>query len=165
MFSATAEYALRAMVLLADLPPGRSLSGGEISRRAGVPQNYLSKILYALKNAGFLETARGTGGGYRLRLPAGRILLVDITAVFDGSRARLGCILGKELACSDDRPCSVHSRWKEIRSGYMAFMEETTLAQVAGDLPAACRAPGEATARPERAALKRRKPASRGRMP
>lgn len=156
MFSATTEYALRAMVLLADLPPGQSRSGGEISRRASVPPNYLSKILYTLKNAGLLETARGTGGGYRLKRSADKLLLVEIAEIFDGPRARLGCILGKHLECSDDRPCSAHTRWREIRKRYVAFMEETTLAQIAGDLPRACGEPGHAAGRPKTAARRRR---------
>ena len=52
MLSATAEYALRALIYLAALPAGEAALGKSIAECSGVPKNYLSKILHGLKKAG-----------------------------------------------------------------------------------------------------------------
>ena len=77
MFSTTCEYALRALVALARMPEGTAILGRDLAQQAEIPANYLSKILLALRNAGVLTTARGTGGGYRLRKSPGDIRLVE----------------------------------------------------------------------------------------
>ncbi len=130
MFSTTCEYALRALVQLAQMPNGDAVLGRDLARQAEIPANYLSKILLALRNAGILATARGTGGGYRLRKPAASIRLIDIVALFDGARAKPACLLGGK-ECSDEEPCSAHGTWREIREAYVQFLESTTLASIA----------------------------------
>ncbi len=141
MFSTTCEYALRALVQLAKLPEGTAVLGRDLARDAEIPANYLSKILLTLRNAGVLNTARGTGGGYRLRKQPHEIRLVDVVELFDGARARPACILGGK-ECSEDDPCTAHDAWKDIRADYIRFLESTTLAGIAentknGKLPVA----------------------------
>jgi Rrf2 family protein len=130
MFSTTCEYALRALVRLAQIPNGDEILGRDLARQAEIPANYLSKILLALRNAGVLATARGTGGGYRLRKPAETIRLIDVVGLFDGARARPACLLGGK-ECSDEGACSAHASWREIRDAYVKFLESTTLASIA----------------------------------
>jgi hypothetical protein len=48
MIAITAQYAIRALTELAALPPGVSAPGRDLARLAGIPQNYLSKILRTL---------------------------------------------------------------------------------------------------------------------
>jgi Rrf2 family protein len=130
MFSTTCEYALRALVQLAKLPEGTAVLGRDLARDAEIPANYLSKILLTLRNAGVLNTARGTGGGYRLRKEPREIRLVDVVELFDGARARPACILGGK-ECSEHDPCTAHAAWKDIRADYVQFLESTTLAGIA----------------------------------
>ncbi len=150
MFSATAEYALRALIYLAALPGGEAALGRSIAEHSGVPKNYLSKILHGLKGAGFLDTARGTGGGYRLQRAADDIRLAEVAELFEGSRSNLGCFLGNERECSDERPCSAHARWGPIRTQYIDFMESTTLAELAGGMPPPCETIGAARTKAKR---------------
>lgn len=134
MFSTTCEYALRALVRLARMPNGDAILGRDLAEIADIPANYLSKILLTLRNAGILTTARGTGGGYRLRKSPDEIRLIHIVELFDGARARPACILGcKE--CSDENPCSAHDLWHDVRAAYVNFLESTTLAGIAKDRP------------------------------
>ncbi len=130
MFSTTCEYALRALVELAKLPDGSAVLGRDLAQTAEIPANYLSKILLTLRNAGVLNTARGTGGGYRLRKDPKEIRLLDIVELFDGARAKPACILGGR-ECSESDPCSAHHSWREIRAAYVDFLETTTLAKIA----------------------------------
>ncbi len=78
MLSATTRYALRALVNLAGMPEGKSLLGRDLSKIAGIPPNYLSKILWTLGSAGFIAATRGTHGGYRLQRRPEEVRLIDI---------------------------------------------------------------------------------------
>ena len=64
MLSRTAEYALRAVLFLADR--GEPTNVDLIAERLGVPRNYLSKTLHRLAREGVLTSTRGQGGGFRL---------------------------------------------------------------------------------------------------
>lgn len=130
MFSTTCEYALRALVGLARVPNGDALLGRDLALSAQIPANYLSKILLTLRNAGLLTTARGTGGGYRLRKSPETIRLLDIVELFDGARAKPACLLGGK-SCTDEDPCPAHESWRDIRAAYIEFLESTTLAGIA----------------------------------
>lgn len=76
MLSVTSEYALRALAHLAR-QPGEAVLGRDLAHAVEIPANYLSKVLLTLRNAGLVDTTRGSGGGYRLRKPANEIHLID----------------------------------------------------------------------------------------
>jgi Rrf2 family iron-sulfur cluster assembly transcriptional regulator len=129
VLSTTAEYALRALLALANEPDKATL-GRDLAASSGVPANYLSKILLELKKGGFVQAVRGTGGGYRLGRPPEEVRLMDVVEFVDGAAARPGCFLAGSDACSDDDPCLAHDRWGAVRDQYVAFLESTTLADV-----------------------------------
>ena len=62
------EYALRAMIQLAEHRDGRT-SAREISERQHIPLRFLEQQLGALSKAGLVESFRGAGGGCRLAQP------------------------------------------------------------------------------------------------
>jgi Rrf2 family protein len=130
VLSTTCEYALRALTRLARLAPDSAVLGRDLAADAGIPANYLSKILLALRNAGIVATTRGTGGGYRLRKPAAQIRLIEIAELFDGAKARPACLLDSGKECSDSNPCSAHPAWRDVRAAYIRFLESTTLAKI-----------------------------------
>jgi len=131
MISTTSQYALRALTYLASLPPGTTVLSRDLAGATLVPRNYLSKVLLALRNAGFLQSTRGAGGGYRLNKPADHIYLIDVVELFEGSKAKPTCLLNNR-PCSDDTPCSAHRVWRELSMVYNGFLVTTTLATVAG---------------------------------
>ena len=130
MLSTTCEYALRALIRLARLPQGNAMLGRDLAGSADIPANYLSKILLSLRNAGILTTARGTGGGYRLRKRPDEIRLMDVVELFDGARARPTCLLGGSKECDDRDPCSAHHAWREVRTSFVRFLDSTTVADI-----------------------------------
>ncbi len=132
MFTATSEYALRALVQLARQPQGESVLGKDLAERGRIPANYLSKILWALRNAGYLEATRGQGGGYRLARAPAQITLIEIVRLFEGITAEPGCLLGEHHECSDKTPCSAHRSWKMVKEAYLDFIRTTTLADIGG---------------------------------
>ena len=137
MLSTTSQYALRALVRLAAEPDGAAVLGRDLAKECDIPANYLSKLLWQLRNAGLVSTARGSGGGYKLERPAREIRLMDVVEVFEGLRNRPTCLLGKG-ECSDADACSAHHAWKKVRKTYLEFLDANTLADIA---------PGSASAR------------------
>ncbi len=132
MLSATSEYALRAMTHLARLPKIGMVLGRDLSLEADVPPAYLTKVLLVLRNAGLVETVRGTGGGYRLGKPPEQIYLIEIVELFDGHKTRSKCLLGHAKECSDRDPCSAHRVWQGVRAAYLGLLVSTSLAEIAG---------------------------------
>jgi Rrf2 family protein len=106
--------------------------GSDLSVEAGVPFNYLSKILGVLSKAGLLQGSRGRGGGYRLSRPADQIPLIDVIELFDGIKAKPDCLLGDGRTCSDDNSCTAHESFKKVRQVYIEFLETTTISDIAG---------------------------------
>ena len=135
MLNSTSKYALRLLVALAgsdrdDWVPGRALADA-----TGIPSNYLSKVLVALGNAGLVSARRGIGGGYRLARAPDAIPLMEAVEVFEGVRAHPSCILGIHEECSDTAPCSAHASFRDVRARYVAFLEDTTVAEAAAMEP------------------------------
>jgi Rrf2 family protein len=135
MFSATAQYALRALSELAAAGPEHRMLGRELAARSGVPANYLSKLLLTLGNAGLIGANRGTGGGYRLARRPDEILLAEVVELIDGGVAQPPCLLGLRPLCSDEDPCCAHQSWRGAKQAYLDFLHSTTLADIAAQQP------------------------------
>ena len=127
MLSRTAEYALRAVLFLAD--SGKPANVDQIAERLRVPRNYLSKTLHRLAREGVLASTRGQRGGFRLARDPDRLPLLEVVEPFDPIRGERRCLLGRPQ-CSDANPCPAHSQWKAVSDEVAAFFREKTV----GDL-------------------------------
>lgn len=133
MLSITSQYALRALSHLAR-HPGEPVLGRDLARSVEIPANYLAKVLLTLRNAGLVDTTRGSGGGYRLGKPASDIALIDVVELFEEiSRAKPSCFLGRARSCSETKPCTAHSTWKRLNAEYLGFLISTPLSAIAGN--------------------------------
>lgn len=133
MLSTTSQYALRALAYIAANESKGAVLGRRISEDTGIPQNYLSKIMIGLNNAGIVSASRGTGGGYRLTSNPGSITLDRVVAVFDRDVVNPCCLLGYKRRCSDENACSAHSAWKATREALTTFLSSTTLADISAE--------------------------------
>lgn len=126
MLSDTAEYALRAVLYIAQHAEERPLRAEEIAEALSVPRNYLSKILHVLAKERVLESTRGPHGGFRLAVAAGRLPLHRVVTPFDPMEPRRTCLLGRPQ-CNDSNPCAAHERWKGISDEVGTFFRQTTV--------------------------------------
>ncbi|MES2125499.1 MAG: Rrf2 family transcriptional regulator [Gemmatimonadota bacterium] len=124
----TAEYALRAVNFIANTPNGRPRRVSEIAAAIKVPQNYLSKTLHQLAQAGVLRSMRGPTGGFQLAHPANRLTLAQVIGPFLPVTGR-PCVLGR-TRCNDAAPCAAHHRWKPVGQQLEKFFEVTTIADL-----------------------------------
>ncbi|MCB1229275.1 MAG: Rrf2 family transcriptional regulator [Verrucomicrobiae bacterium] len=87
--SRKAEYALRAVVILAAAAPDRPMQIHDLAESGKIPAKFLEQILLTLKRGGLLRSKRGVGGGYHLEKPARQITVGDIVALIDGGLCHL----------------------------------------------------------------------------
>lgn len=130
MVTTTSQYALRALVRLAQLPAGEMISGRALSTQCRIPANYLSKLMRVLRNSGLVEAYRGSHGGYRLDKPARGIHIADVVDLFEGVNSEPKCLLGEDHPCSDEEACTAHVKYRRVRSAYMDFLTKTTIAAI-----------------------------------
>lgn len=130
MISKTGVHALAAMAALARLGPGAYSGAGEIARRIGAPRNYLGKLLKTLAEAGFLESRKGKGGGFRMARDPGTLPLIRVVENIERIDRWSSCPMGRRR-CSDKTPCAVHERWGKVRAAYLEFLRRTTVADLA----------------------------------
>jgi Rrf2 family protein len=131
MLSQTAEYALRAVLMIAAEPGGEPIGASRLAGVLDIPQNYLAKTLHQLARAGILESTRGKLGGFRLARAPERIPLLDIVGLFDNIAGRRTCLMGRPV-CSDQNACAAHERWKAVSEATAAFFSSTTVASLVG---------------------------------
>jgi Rrf2 family protein len=81
--SAQEEYGLRCLVQLANLQPGESLTLPQIAEREGISAANAGKLMWLLNKAGFVNSTRGTKGGYFLARPASEVFLNEIIKVLE----------------------------------------------------------------------------------
>lgn len=127
MLSQTVEYALRAVVHLADEAPSARTTQ-QISEVTQVPKPYLSKVLQSLCRSGIVRSQAGIGGGMSLaRSPEDLTILEVVNAVDPIVRIEF-CPLG--LKTHGRRLCPLHRRLDSALSLLEQSFGGTTLSQM-----------------------------------
>lgn len=95
------DYAFRAVLHLANLPPDEVVAAQAIAAREEIPMRFLLKIMRSLTRAGIVKSFRGVEGGYALAKPPGAITLLDVVEAVEGPIYINRCLL-------DQQYCSKH---------------------------------------------------------
>jgi Rrf2 family protein len=93
MLSRTAQYALRAVVFLAN-QERQPVTRTAIADGTLVPADYLLKVLKGLELAQIVHSRRGPGGGYILAIPADELSVYDVVVSVDEIPRITTCPLG-----------------------------------------------------------------------
>ena len=127
MFSRTVEYALRAVVHLADHAPAPRTTD-QIAAATLVPKPYLSKVIQGLVRAGIATSKRGIGGGVGLVKPPAELTILDVVNAVEPIARIRQCPLG--LKAHGIRLCPLHKRMDAAMATVEAAFRATTLAEV-----------------------------------
>jgi Rrf2 family transcriptional regulator, nitric oxide-sensitive transcriptional repressor len=127
MFSQTVEYALRAVVYLADRAPAAQTTD-QIARVTRVPKAYLSKVLQGLCRSGLVHSQRGLGGGMTLARDPGAVTILEVVNAVEPIGRIRECPLG--LAAHGVRLCPLHRRLDNALALVEDAFRRTTLAEV-----------------------------------
>jgi len=127
MFSQTAEYALRAVVSLAD-SGDEPLTTHQIAEITQAPLDYLSKVMQSLGRAGLVESQRGKNGGFRLARPANRLTILNVLNAVDPLPRIHSCPL--HLKGHGRQLCPLHRRLDEAFSSVEKAFAETVISDL-----------------------------------
>ena len=134
--SAKADYAMRALLVLAAVPEGTSVKGQTIADTQDMPAKFVENTLGDLKRSGLVQSQRGSSGGYRLGRPAHLITVADVVRAVDGPLAE---VRGRrpETVAYEGAAENLQQVWIAARASLRAVLEHVTLAQIVNDeLPA-----------------------------
>jgi Rrf2 family protein len=126
MISQTAEYALRAIVFLADQAEPRTTH--QIAAATRVPPSYLSKVMQALSRARVVHSQRGLHGGFRLVKPPAELSVWDVIEAVDPIQRIRTCPLG--LKAHGTRLCPLHKRLDDALALVENAFRESTVADL-----------------------------------
>lgn len=127
MFSKTCEYAIRAMIFIAQKTKQDSRVGiKEIAKGINSPEHFIAKILQDLTRKGLLQSAKGPSGGFYLDKVSMKQSLADVVKAVDGDKIFYGCGLGLKQ-CSEIKPCPIHFDFKKVRQGLFDMLQNTRI--------------------------------------
>ena len=125
-----ADYAVRAMVYLAQLGPDKPTATREIAKQKSIPPSFLAKIVSQLSVAGLLQTSRGAHGGVSLAKPAESISLLDVVQAIDGPILLNDCVADTNF-CTYDDSCPLKPVWCDAQKMLLDHLSKATFAQFA----------------------------------
>ena len=127
MISPTAEYALRAMVAIAqgDGKPVVTPTLVEITR---VPPGYLPKVLQTLRRGGLVVSKRGFGGGFTLSRAPEKMTVLDVVEAVDPIKRIERCPL--HLDSHQTSLCPLHQKLDEAAESVVKSFASTTIADL-----------------------------------
>ena len=137
MLSQRTRYALKALLELAALPAGATLSSATISARRTIPGKFLEAILVELQRNGLVRGTRGRSGGYQLAQGAGAISFGGVVRLMEGPLALLPCVSKTQYRrcadCADIRACELKKAFRSVRDSTAAILDGWTLADARGN--------------------------------
>jgi Rrf2 family transcriptional regulator, nitric oxide-sensitive transcriptional repressor len=127
MFSQTVEYALRAVVYIAQHPDVSSTTE-QVAEATKVPSAYLAKILQLLVRAGIVRSQRGVGGGVMLARQPAELTILEVVNAVDPIRRIESCPLG--LSAHGVNLCPLHRRMDNALEMVERAFRASTLAEI-----------------------------------
>jgi Rrf2 family protein len=132
MISKKAKYALKALKVLArEYESRRPVLISTIAEQERIPKKFLEAILLDLRNHGVLQSQKGKGGGYLLRMPPGEVTFSRVMRIIDGPIAPTLCVslyfYGRCDDCADEQTCTLRSVMESWRDANLAVLDKKTL--------------------------------------
>jgi len=138
MLTQRSRYAMRAMLFIAEAPPGSGpVPMTRIAAEANVPRKFLELILADLREAGLLHSTRGKMGGYRLSRPTHLISLGEVIRVIEGPLALVPCVsrtaYRRCLDCKSEADCAIRHAMMRVRDETARILDGTSLADAVAE--------------------------------
>ncbi len=111
------QYALRAVFEIAKRSGEGPIKIDEIAKSQAIPPKFLATILNQLKQGGFVQSRRGSEGGYFMgRSPSG-LSVGEIIRFIEGPMGPVECVADNSSSdCLFNGTCVFMSMWKEAQT-------------------------------------------------
>ncbi len=135
MFSKSTEYALRAIIYLAQKSSVEHKIGiTELAQAIDSPKSFTAKILQNLtRGNNLINSVTGPTGGFYLTDQAKKKSLLNVLTLLEDEGIITGCILGLK-ECSEKNPCPMHSEYKQIKPQLLDMLDQKTIAELASEM-------------------------------
>lgn len=126
------DYALKAILDLSyRYKESGAVSIADIAKRQNIPAQYLEQIMLNLKGAGIIDSKRGVGGGFFLKMPPEKIYLGEIVRLIEGPIEPIAC--GKKIhdySCGEEDDCVFREIWVNVTEAISAIVDHVTFADI-----------------------------------
>ncbi len=131
MFSRACEYAIRAVICIAEQSElGKRVSLKDIAKAIDSPEAFTAKIMQQLSKDQIINSVKGPSGGFYIEKRKMQTLrLIDVVVAVDGDSIFKVCGLGLK-ECSERKPCPVHHKFKPIRDELRKMLEHTSIKEL-----------------------------------
>jgi Rrf2 family protein len=127
MISQTVEYALRAVVTIAQ-HDGQPCTARTISEITQVPAPYLSKLMQGLVRVGLVRSQRGLHGGFVLAKDPQTLTVLEVVDVVEPMKRIRACPL--DIQSHGSELCPLHRRLDNAMATIEEMFRETTVAEL-----------------------------------
>ena len=129
------DYSLRILLYLT-MHPGRRVALPEISTAYGISQNHLVKVVQRLIEEGWVESARGRGGGLQLARKPAEINVASVVRRTEPHLNLVECFSEQSNTCPIDSACGLKKVLWRAQEAFFKELEQHTLADFAPRAPA-----------------------------
>lgn len=132
MFLKTTEYALRAVIYIAQKgSEEKKLGLSQIAKAIDSPQSFTAKILQQLTSGNkIVSSARGPNGGFYISERSKNLPVYSILEAMGEDEILKKCVLGLKR-CSETNPCPLHHQYKLIKPQLIKMFETKTIKEMA----------------------------------
>jgi Rrf2 family protein len=129
------EYGLRAMIILgiAKVLGRQVVPAAELADSNRLPLKFIERILFELREAGYIQTTRGKAGGYAICKPLDKIQMGELVRLIDGRLAPIACASETEYercTCPDEEHCGLRMLMIDVRNAIANILDRYTLNDV-----------------------------------
>ncbi|MCJ7556757.1 MAG: Rrf2 family transcriptional regulator [Gammaproteobacteria bacterium] len=124
-----ADYAMRAVIYLAEIEPDRRAATSLIAEAQHIPPSFLAKIVSQLSVAGLLQTSRGARGGVSLARSADEISLLEVIEAIDGPILLNECVADSGV-CTFGEKCVLRPVFCDAQSALVSQLSNTSFGDI-----------------------------------
>ena len=121
------DYGMRILIYIALLPKNEKASIDTISALYDISRNNVNKIVHQLGKAEIIETQRGKGGGFYLKLAPENIKVGDMIMLMENSLEIVNC---ETQQCRILPVCKLKGMLNEAKKSFIDTLNKYTLADL-----------------------------------
>jgi Rrf2 family protein len=134
MLNKKTQYALQALMFLAEQQNYEPVLIAVIAEKKQIPLKFLESILLQLKKEGILESKKGKNGGYFLSITPYSIPISKIIRILQGPIAMLPCVslyFYERCQNCDEKKCGLHDTMLLVRDATLKLLDNKSVADIA----------------------------------